>query len=204
MGLRLVGAPLWAGLGLLLCLCLPGSAGATESEPPDESAADEESTSSTKPEKPPPLWTQRKRPAGLSYGGKLWTSLAPDLKMAGPYEDRFEWHSGVDFSVKYRFADNARFVVSANLRYVLRSGADTEAALSFDLGETYLQFRKGRFSLRAGRFVHTWGRNTLLSPLNRLAPIDSEMAFAPEGALRARIPTLALGPKRRGLLRLGR
>ena len=130
--------------------------------------------------------------SATTYGGKLWTSVAPDLKMAGPYEDRFEWHSGLDFSVKYRFADNARFVVGATLRYVLRSGADTEAALSFDLGETYLQFRKGRFSLRAGRFRHTWGRNTLLSPLNRLSPIDSELAFAPEGALRSRIPTLAV------------
>jgi len=112
--------------------------------------------------------------------------------MAGEYEDRFEWHSGIDFSVKYRFAKNARFVLGANLRYAVRTGADTEADLSLDVGEAYLQFRKGRFSLRAGRFLQTWGRNALLSPLNQVAPVDSELAFAPEGASRARIPTLAV------------
>jgi hypothetical protein len=177
---------LLAAIGLLLLL---GAAGPARAAVEPSSG---EGPEVTQPKKPQPLWTQRKRPRGLTYGGKLWTSLAPDLRMAGPYEDRFEWHSGIDFSVKYRFADNARFVLGANLRYVLRSGADTEAALSLDVGEAYLQFRKGRFSLRAGRFLHTWGRNALLSPLNRVAPIDAEMAFAPEGAERARIPTLAV------------
>lgn len=180
---RFSGALASAVLAVQLCSVTPSFAeGGDDPEAAEEPAA----------KRPAPLWTQRKRPRGLTYGGKVWTSLAPDLKMSGPYEDRFEWHSGASFSVKYRFADNARFVIGANLRYVLRTGADTEAALSFDLGETYLQFRKGRFSLRAGRFIHTWGRNALLSPLNRLAPLDAAMAFAPEGAAHARIPTLAV------------
>lgn len=167
------------GLGLLL-----GAA-------PGVVCADE-AGSAEGPKAPAPLWKQYERPRGLSYGGKVWTSLAPDLRMSGPYEDRFEWHSGVDFRVKYRFADGARFVIGSELRYVLRSGDRTEADLFVDLDETYLQLRKGRFSLRVGRFVQAWGRNALLSPLNQLAPLDSQMAFAPEGATRARIPTLAV------------
>ena len=151
-------------------------------------SAEDESSGKT----PEPLWVKKPRPKGLSYGGKLWTSIAPDLRMAGPYEDRFEWHSGIDFSVKYRFAQNARFVLGANLRYVLRAGRDVEADLTVDLGEAYLQFSKGAFRLRAGRFLHTWGRNALLSPLNQVAPVDAELAFAPEGAARARLPTLAM------------
>jgi len=141
---------------------------------------------------PPRLWKVKKRPDGLSYGGRVFTTPAPDLVMKGPYEDRFLWASGVDFRVKYRFADDARFAIGAKFRYELRFGDRVEADAWFDLGQTWLQFRKGRFSLRAGRFVQKWGRNALLSPLNRLNPIDYTVAFEPGGDAEARIPVLAV------------
>ncbi|MEE2829868.1 MAG: DUF1302 family protein [Myxococcota bacterium] len=176
----------WALLALPFAALAPGPASAVGLDGPAESETE------TEPSRPAPLWTPHPKPRGLSYGGKLWTSVAPDLAMVGPYEDRFEWHSGLDFTLKYRFAPSARFVIGANFRYVLRAGDRVEADLWLDLGTTYLQFRKGKFRLRVGRFVHNWGRNTLLSPLNQLNPIDSVIGFSPEGASRARIPTLAL------------
>lgn len=183
-----------AATAFALAVLMPGRAAASPGAEPvlaGDSASAEDTAPSAKPA-PEPLWVKRPRPPGLSYGGRAWTSLAPDLHMAGPYEDRFEWHSGIDFAVKYRFAENARFVLGANLRYVLRTGADTESDFFLDIDEAYLQFRKGKFSLRAGRWLQTWGRNALLSPLNQIAPVDSERAFAPEGAAHARIPVLAL------------
>lgn len=141
---------------------------------------------------PPSLWKLKKRPEGLSYGGRVFTTPAPDLVMKGPYEDRFLWASGIDFRVRYRFADDARFAIGAKFRYEVRFGDRVEADAWFDLGQTYLQFRKGRFSLRAGRFVQKWGRNALLSPLDRLNPIDYTVAFQPGGDLEARIPVLAV------------
>jgi hypothetical protein len=142
-------------------------------------------------EAPPALWTPKKKPAGLSYGGRIFGTAAPDLVMKGPYEDRFLWSSGVDFRVKYKFADDARFAIGAKLRYQVRVGDTVEADAWFDLGQTYLQFRKGRFSAKLGRFVQHWGRNTLLSPLDRLNPIDYTVAFDPGGETEARIPVLA-------------
>ena len=137
-------------------------------------------------------WELKPKPKGLTYGGKVFVSAAPDLKMEGPYEDRFQLRSGVDFRVKYKFAKDARFAVGAKFRYALRHGDRVEHDAWFDLGETYLQFRKGKFSLRAGRFRHSWGRNALLSPLNRLNPIDYTVAFEPGGAAEARIPVAAV------------
>jgi len=122
----------------------------------------------------------------------VFTSFAPDLVMRGPYEDRFQWRSGVDFRVKYKFADNARFAIGSKLRYQLRHGDRTEYDVTIDLGETYLHFRKGKFSARIGRFLHAWGRNTLISPINVLNPIDYTVAFDPGGAEEARIPVLAV------------
>ena len=142
-------------------------------------------------EAPVRLWKKKKKPPGLTYGGRLFATAAPDLVMKGPYEDRFLWSSGLDFRVKYRFADDARFAIGAKLRYQVRVGGDVEADAWMDLGQTFLQFRKGRFSAKVGRFVHRWGRNTLLSPLDRINPIDYTLAFEPGGQAEARIPVLA-------------
>ena len=139
-----------------------------------------------------PPWENFKKPKGLSYGGRVFTAIAPDLDMRGPYEDRFAWRSGVDFRVKYKFADDARFAIGAKLRYQLRSGDRLEYDLSLDLDQTWFQFRRKRFTLRAGFTQLNWGRNALLSPLNALNPIDYTVAFDPEGADEARIPVLAL------------
>lgn len=137
-------------------------------------------------------WKLKKKPPGLTFGGRVFTTVAPDLAMRGPYEDRFQWRSGVDFRVRYKFADDARFNIGAKARYQLRHGDRTEYDLSVDLGETYLHFRKGKFSARIGRFLHSWGRNTLISPLNVLNPLDYTVAFDPGGAAESRIPVLAV------------
>ncbi len=168
-----------AAAGLLLT---PAPATAAESAPAAaaESAAVE------------PLWKALPRPRGLSFGGRLFTSVQPDLAMKGPYEDRFAWRSGIDFGVKYRFAVDARFALGARFRYELRHGDRTEHDAWFDLGEAYLQVRKGRFSLRVGRVLLTWGRNALFSPLNQLNPLDFDVGLQPGGEAEARIPVLAL------------
>jgi len=121
----------------------------------------------------------------------VFTSLAPDLHMAGEFEDRFSWTSGLDFRVKYKFAPTARFQVSAKFRYQLRSGDTVESDYWFGLGDTYLALRKGRFSLRVGRMVLRWGRNPLLSPLSMLSPVDSQQLLAGAGLEDPRIPVTA-------------
>jgi len=138
----------------------------------------------------PRLWTQRPRPRGLSYGGRVFSTVAPDLRMEGDYEDRFAWRTGVDFRVKYRFADSAYFRVGTRFRYELRVGDRTEADVWLDPGEAYLQFRKGRFSARLGRVLLSWGRNPLLSPLGILNPLDLQGALASAGEDSPRIPVL--------------
>jgi len=127
----------------------------------------------------------------LTYGGRLFTSLAPDLHMAGEFEDRFAWTSGLDFRVKYKFAPTARFQISARFRYQLRSGDTVESDYWLGLGDTYLALRKGRFSLRVGRMVLRWGRNPLLSPLAMLSPVDSQQLLAGAGLDDPRIPVTA-------------
>jgi hypothetical protein len=137
-------------------------------------------------------WETFDKPRGLTFGGRGFVTAAPDLKMEGPWEDRFELRSGIDFRVRYKFARTARFAIGAKFRYVLRHGADTEHDAWFDLGDTYLQFRVRKFTLRAGRYRLGWGRNALLSPLNRLTPVDYTVAFSPGGAREARIPVTAV------------
>jgi len=140
---------------------------------------------------PRPLWTARPKPKGLTYGGRLFTSLAPDLHMAGPYEDRFGWYSGVDFRVKYKFAATARFQIGASFRYDLRHGDTVESDAWFDLGPTYLHFRHGKLSVRVGRLILVWGRNPLLSPVNILSPMDAERLLSRAGLDDPRIPVTA-------------
>ena|GEM_PF-1608357 len=139
----------------------------------------------------PRLWEALPKPRGLTYGGRLFTSLAPDLRMEGEFEDRFSWTSGLDFRVKYKFAPTARFQISAKFRYRLRSGDSVESDYWLGLGDTYLALRKGRFSLRVGRMALRWGRNPLLSPLSMLSPIDSQVLFAGAGLEDPRIPVTA-------------
>ncbi|MCP4867096.1 MAG: hypothetical protein GY898_00065 [Proteobacteria bacterium] len=137
-------------------------------------------------------WETYDKPRGLTFGGRAFATTAPDLGMHGPYEDRFTLRSGIDFRVKYKFAKNARFALGAKFRYVMRHGDRTEHDAWFDLGETYLQFRVKKFTLRAGRYRLGWGRNALLSPLSRLTPVDYTTAFEPGGATEARISVAAV------------
>jgi len=136
-------------------------------------------------------WTARPKPQGLTYGGRLFTSLAPDLHMSGPYEDRFGWYSGADFRVKYKFASNARFQIGARFRYDLRHGDRVESDAWFDLGPTYLHFRHRKLTVRVGRMVLVWGRNPLLSPVNVLSPMDGERLLSAAGTDDPRIPVTA-------------
>jgi hypothetical protein len=127
-------------------------------------------------------------PKGLSYGGRAMTILASDVKSDDSFEDRFEWRNAIDFKVQYRFAPGARFKVSGNFRYDLRIGDTVEADAWANLGETYIQFRKKKFTLRAGNVVLTWGRNGLLSPLNILNPTDYGRALGGTADESPRIP----------------
>jgi hypothetical protein len=114
--------------------------------------------------------------------------LASDVKGEGPYEDRFEWRNSIDFKVKYTFAPGARFKVSGGFRWDLRVGDTVEADAWANLGETYVQFRKKKFTVRAGNVVLSWGRNGLLSPLNVLNPIDYARALGGTADESPRIP----------------
>ena len=136
----------------------------------------------------PPLWDVKQRPRGLTYGGTGFVRTAPDLIMKGPYEDRFELRVGLDAAVKYRFAKQARFVLSGRFRYDLRVGQDVEADVRLDLGESYLQARFGKLDLRVGNVLITWGRNALLSPLNVLNPVDMAEALSGGDPTSARRP----------------
>jgi len=127
-------------------------------------------------------------PKGLSYGGRAMTILASDVKADDAYEDRFEWRNSIDFKVQYKFAPGARFKVSGDFRYDLRVGDTVEADAWANLGETYVQFRKKKFTLRAGNVVLSWGRNGLLSPLNMLNPTDYARALGGTADESPRIP----------------
>jgi hypothetical protein len=133
-----------------------------------------------------------RRPPGLSYGGTVTATLAPDLNMKGPYEDRFEARAGVDFRVAYKFAPNARFQISARGRYQLRVGDRVEADFFADLGDTWFQIRTGKMTVRAGLETMKWGQNTLLSVLDRLNPTDFTMALGGAGLDDPKIPLPAV------------
>ena len=169
---------------LLLLLTLPALVLAA---PADVDAAEVDAEPA-----PKPLWVKKPLPSGLSFGGKLFTTMAPDLVMKGPYEDRFEWRSGLDFGVKYRFATNARFQLEAKARYDLRFGDRTEADFFVDLGDSWLQFRTGKLRVRAGRMTMKWGQNALAPVLDRLNPSDYTRALGGAGLDDPKIPVLAV------------
>jgi len=173
------------------------SAAAAESAPPsrDFTALGTVVDRAAAEGKPLVPWTARPKPRGLTYGGRLFTSLAPDLRMSGPYEDRFGWYSGADFRVKYKFAPNARFQIGARFRYDLRHGDSVESDAWFDLGPSYLHFRYQRLTVRVGRMVLVWGRNPLLSPVNVLSPLDGERLLSAAGTDDPRIPVTAVRVK---------
>lgn len=159
----------------LLLLALAGPAGAAE--PPEEAE---------------PLWTLRKRPRGLSFGGNFTTTIAPDLRMEGPYEDRFAWRNDLRFRVTHKFADDARYRIGARLRWQIRSGDTAEADLWLDLTPTWFQFRRGRFSMRAGLQTMKWGRNLLFSPIDILNPLDYTAGLSTGDPADAKIPVLSV------------
>ncbi|MCO4770748.1 MAG: hypothetical protein KDA24_12020 [Deltaproteobacteria bacterium] len=128
-----------------------------------------------------PLWTKRKKPKGLRYGGTAFATMAPDLRMAGPYEDKFELRAGVDFRVRYKFAPTAQFQIAAKARYHLRVGDRVEADFLLNLGDTWLQFRHKKVTVRAGIETMKWGQNALLSVLDRLNPSDFTLALGGSG-----------------------
>lgn len=131
------------------------------------------------------------KPKGLRYGGRAFLSIAPDLRMEGPYEDRFAFRSGVDFGVKYKFTPDARFAIGAKFRYAIRSGDRVEADFWFNLADTWVQGRKGPLTVRGGMLTMSWGRNLLLSPLNILNPLDYTAGLSSDDPSDGRIPVLA-------------
>lgn len=139
-----------------------------------------------------PPWTKRPRPKGLSYGGTFWVLGAPDLRMEGPYEDRFQLRAGLDARVTYKFAPTASFQLAAKARYELRVGDRVEADLLVDLGDSWFQFRVKKLTVRAGRETLKWGSNALLSPLDRLNPVDLTRAMGGAGLDDPKIPVLAV------------
>lgn len=147
-----------------------------------------------------PLWEKKPKPKGLSYGGTVFSTFSPDLRMEGPYEDKFEWRAGLDARVAYKIAPNARFQISARVRYHLRVGDRVEADFFADLGDSWFQFRTGKLTVRAGIESMKWGQNTLLSPLNVLNPTDYTLTLGGAGVDDPRIPlpvvraTLNLAP----------
>ena len=116
------------------------------------------------------------------------TILASDVKADDAFEDRFEWRNSIDFKVQYDFAPGARFRVSGDFRYELRVGDTVEADAWANLGETWVQLRKKKFTVRAGNVVLSWGRNALLSPLNMLNPTDYGRALGGTEDESPRIP----------------
>ncbi len=137
-----------------------------------------------------PLWTPRPRPRGLSFGGNFSTTIAPDLRMEGPYEDRLAWRNDLSFRVKHTFADDARYAIGARLRWQIRSGDSVEADLWLDLEPTWFQLRKDFFTLRAGLQTTKWGRNLLLSPTDIVNPLDYTRGLSTGDPADAKIPTL--------------
>jgi hypothetical protein len=131
------------------------------------------------------------RRKGLRYGGKAFLSIAPDLRMEGPYEDRFAFRSGVDFGVKYTFAPGARFAIGMDFRYSIRSGDRVEADFWLNPQDTWVQLREGPVTLRGGMLTMRWGRNVLLSPLNLLNPIDYTAGLSSDDPADGSIPVLA-------------
>lgn len=127
------------------------------------------------------LIAPKKKPKGLSYGGTFFATLAPDLNMKGPYEDRFEARAGLDFRVSYKFAQNAKFQIAGRARYHLRVGDRVEADFLMNLGESYVQLRHGKVTVRAGLETMKWGQNALLSVLDRLNPTDYTLALGGAG-----------------------
>ncbi len=141
---------------------------------------------------PKPLWTLRKKPKGLSYGGAFSSTIAPDLRMEGPYEDRFAWRNDLRFRVTHKFADDARYRIGAKLRWQIRSGDSVEADLFLNLTPTWFQFRKDRLTLRAGLQTMKWGRNLLLSPIDILNPLDYTAGLSTGDPADAKIPVLSV------------
>ena len=137
-----------------------------------------------------PLWTPRPKPRGLSFGGGYSMTIAPDLRMEGPYEDRLAWRNDVAFRVKHKFADDARYAIGARLRWQVRSGDTVEADLWLDLEPTWFQFRKDRFSLRAGLQTMKWGRNLLISPNDIVNSLDYTRGLSTGDPADAKIPSL--------------
>jgi hypothetical protein len=138
------------------------------------------------------LWEKKPRVPGLRYGGRAFTQVAPDLRMSGPYEDRLAWRNGLDFNVRYQFADVATFAVGARFRYTIRSGDRVEADFWLNLDDTWLQIRKAPVTVRMGMQQLRWGSNTLLSPLNVLNPLDYTAGLSSGDASEGLMPSLAV------------
>lgn len=135
-------------------------------------------------------WTLRPKPRGLSFGGDFSTTVAPDLRMEGPYEDRLAWRNDFGFRVKHKFADDARYAIGVRARWQIRSGDTVEADWWVNLEPTWFQFRTGKFTFRGGLQTMKWGRNLLLSPIDIINPLDYTRGLSTGDPADAKIPSL--------------
>lgn len=121
---------------------------------------------------------------GALVRGSWGTSLGVDTAWQGDREDVFEVGSGVDILTSVELSASTKVVLSGQLRHWMGAkrrapesaswleGSSGRGALDVRLGESYVQWSKGAYFMRAGNLVTSWGATDLTRPADVINPKD--------------------------------
>lgn len=120
----------------------------------------------------------------VSFGGSWGSSLAVDTSRDGAEEDALELGTGLDAALEYDPSVQLGVVVRGQLRHWMAGRAPEDeffwggnaqgrrGDLEVRLGESYVTWRPGRFVVRAGHLITSWGSTDLTRPGQVINPRD--------------------------------
>lgn len=120
----------------------------------------------------------------VEFLGTYGTSMAVDTAYDRGGEDIVEWSTGVNLKLSYDASARMRVVIEAQLRHWIGgkenladvdwwfNAWDKRADYDLLLGESYVLYRRGAWSLRVGQLLTPWGSTDLTRPADIINPSD--------------------------------
>lgn len=120
----------------------------------------------------------------VEFLGTYGTSMAVDTAYDRGGEDIVEWSTALNLKLSYDASARMRVVIEGQLRHWIGgkenladvdwwfNAWDKRADYDLLLGESYVLYRRGSWSLRAGQLLTPWGSTDLTRPADIINPSD--------------------------------
>jgi hypothetical protein len=153
---------------------------------PENPAFDDQPAESTEPSERTldPIEDEPVESSNAVFLGAYATSLAVDTAWEGRDEDIVEWYNTLELRLEYDMPGQSRAVVEGEFLHwmvgkenegetdYLLNATRGRASYEPRLGEAYVLFREGSFSVRFGNLITPWGSTDIVRPGDVINPTD--------------------------------